>query len=148
MIFEDSKLKPIHSCCRLTWKDVATKLPMKFVIHLQKQRELVGEISMSDFNSRLNKHWYRAAVIMLLLIKSPANVWRLKWAKVPVILCDSHEFWSLLHLTPNYNASEQPSKPTDKYVNHVILNSWFVWGDNKWEHTTKQGSNKITDPHT
>lgn len=35
--------------------------------------------------------------------------------KVPVILCDSHEFWSLHHLIPNYNASEQPTKTINRH---------------------------------
>lgn len=34
--------------------------------------------------------------------------------KVPVILCDSHEFWSLLQLTLGYSASEQPAKTKEK----------------------------------
>ena len=34
------KYKTMLALSLLTWKDVTAKLPMKFVIHLQKQREL------------------------------------------------------------------------------------------------------------
>lgn len=73
-----------------------------------------------------------------LIIKEPNKRVRTKMGKVRVLLCDSHEFWSLHHLTPNYSASEQPTTPTDKTGQGVISTA-------KWGHGKKKIFNVLND---
>ena len=60
---------------------------------------------------------------IFLIIWEPNKRAYTKMGEVPVILCDSHEFWSLLHWTPNYSASEQPTMPAEKNTLVRVVNT-------------------------
>lgn len=67
---------------------------------------------MSLFKINVVRFWQKRTIFLIIL--EPHKRAYTKMGQVPVILCDSHEFWSLLHWTPNYSASEQPITPAEK----------------------------------